>query len=101
MQIDIQIRDLTLTEGLRAHVKRRLRFAMGRFQDRGLRIKVRLSDVNGPKGGVDMHCHLQICVGGLPDIFVEDTEANLYAAVNRAVERAGRTLQRQLARNFE
>lgn len=74
---------------------------MSRFQGGGLRIKVRLSDVNGPKGGVDMYCHLQICVGGLPDIFVEDTEANLYAAVNRAAERAGRTLQRQLARNFE
>jgi len=101
MQIDILSRELALTESLRSHVKRRLWFAMSRFQGRGLRIKVRLSDVNGPRGGVDMHCHLHICVAGLPDIDVEDTEANLYAAVNRAAERAGRTLQRQLARNLE
>ncbi len=101
MQIDIHARDVVLTEGLRSHVKRRLQFAMSRFQRRGLRIKVRLSDVNGPKGGVDMHCHLQICITGLPDILVEDTEANLYSAINRAAERAGRTLQRQFARDLE
>lgn len=100
MQIDIQARGFALTEGLRAHVERRLQFAMSRVQGRVLRIKVRLSDVNGPKGGVDMRCHLQICVGGLPDVVVEDTETDLYDAVNRAVERAGRTLRRQLARNI-
>lgn len=98
MQIEIQTRDFMLTEGLRAHVERRLQFAMSRFQDRALRVTVRLSDVNGPRGGVDKHCHLQIRVGGLPDIVIEDTEADLYVAVDRAVERAGRTLRRQLKR---
>jgi len=87
-----------LTEGLHTHVQRRLQFAMSRFQDRALRVKVCLSDVNGPKGGVDKRCRLQIRVGGLPDIFIEDTESQLHVAVDRAVERAGRTLGRQLKR---
>lgn len=98
MQIDIQARGFTLTEGLRAHVERRLRFALTRFQDRVVRVAVRLSDVNGPRGGVNKHCHLQARLRGLPDIVVKDTEADLYVAVDRAAERAGRTLGRYLRR---
>ena len=38
-------------------------------------VAVRLSDINGPKGGLDKHCHLQLRLRGLPDIVVKDTEA--------------------------
>jgi len=95
MQIDIQALDFTLTDRLRAHVEQRLRFALTRLQDRMRRVSVRLSDVNGPKGGVDKRCLVRIKTNGLPDIIVEDTEANLYVAVNRAVDRARRTLERR------
>lgn len=98
MQIDIQARDFTLTDSLRAHVDHRLRFALTRFQDRMHRISVRLSDVNGPKGGVDKCCLVRIKSNGLPDIVVTDTEADLYVAVDRAVDRARRTVQRQRTR---
>ena len=102
MQIDIQARGFLLTEGLRAHVEERLRFALTRFHDRVMRTAVRLSDVNGPRGGMDKHCQLQLRLRGLPDIVVKDTEVDLYVAVDRAAERAGRTLGRHLrwARNW-
>lgn len=92
MQMDIQARSFALTEGLRAHVEQRLRFAMTRFQDQMVRFAVRLSDVNGPKGGVDKGCHPQVRLRGLPDIVVKDTEVDLYVAGDRA----GRTLERYL-----
>ncbi len=95
MQIDIQALDFTLTDRLRAHVEQRLRFTLTRLQGRMRRVSVRLSDVNGPKGGVDKRCLVRIKTNGLPDIIVEDTEANLYVAVNRAVDRARRTLERR------
>ena len=98
MQIEIHARDFVLTDGLREAVERRLRFALGRFDERPLRVNVRLSDINGPRGGEDKHCAIQVRVGGLPDIVVEDTEADLYAAVNRATERVARTLRRKLQR---
>lgn len=98
MQIDIKARDFVLTDTLRDYVEHRLLFTMARFQDRVCRVTVRLSDVNGPRGGVDKHCHLQVRLRGLPDIVVKDTEAVLYAAVDRAAERAGRTLGRYLRR---
>ena len=98
MQIDLQAHDFLLTEGLRVHVEQRLRFALNRFQDRVARVAVRLSDVNGPRGGVDKHCHLQVRLRGLPDIVVRETQADLYVAVDRAAERTGRTLGRYLQR---
>jgi ribosome-associated translation inhibitor RaiA len=34
----------------------------------------------------------------LADVIVEDTESNLYAAIDRAADRASRTVARRLAR---
>ena len=53
MQIDIQARDFSLTQALRNHIKRRLGFALSAWNNRIQRILVRLSDINGPRGGND------------------------------------------------
>lgn len=98
MQVEIHARGFVLTEDLRAHVEQRLQFALNRFQDRVVRVTVHLSNINGPGGGVDRHCHLQLRLHGLPDIVVRDTEADIHVAVDRAAQRAGRTLGRHLRR---
>ncbi len=98
MQIDIQTRHFSLTEALRNHAERRLRFALTCFDEHIQRVVMRLSDINGPRGGADMHCHLQIVLAGLPDVVIEDTEVDLYVAIDRAVDRARRTLVRKLGR---
>lgn len=98
MQIDIQTRDFLLTSGLRTHVERRVQFSLSRFRDRLRRIDVRLSDLNGPRGGVDKRCRMMLRLQGMPDIVVDDTEADMYAAIHRSAERAQQTLSRQLAR---
>lgn len=43
MQIEIRAAGFELTESLRAHVLHRLNFALWRFQDRVVRVSVRLS----------------------------------------------------------
>lgn len=98
MRIAIQARGFALTQDLRTHVEQRLKFALSRFQDHLTGVTVHLADINGPRGGVDKLCQLQVCVHGLPDIVVKDTEADLYVAVNRAAGRAGRMLRRHLRR---
>ncbi len=98
MQVEIHAHGFVLTEDLRAHVGQRLQFALNRFQERVVRVAVHLSDSNGPRGGVDQHCHLQLRLRGLPDIVVKDTEADIHVAVDRAAQRAGRTLGRHLRR---
>ena len=98
MQIDIQARNFSLTDALRSHAERRLRFALACCDDHIQRVVMRLSDINGPRGGADKRCHLQVVLDGLPDVVVEDIEADLYIAIDRATDRAGRTVGRRLAR---
>ena len=98
MQIEIQTHGFTATEALREHVERRLRHAFGCCADRISRIMVRLSDINGPRGGVDKRCQVQVRLATLADVVIEDTEADLYVAIDRATERAVRTVVRHLAR---
>jgi len=98
MQIDVQTQNFDLTDALRSYTERRLRFALTRADNRVQRIVVRLSDINGPRGGDDKRCHLLVVLAGLPDVVVEDIEADLYFAIDRAANRAGRTVMRKLDR---
>ncbi len=98
MQIDIQARQFTLTEALRSHAERRLRFALTCCDEHIQRIAIKLSDINGPRGGADKRCHLQIVLNGLPDVVIEDIEADMYVAIDRAVDRAGRSVVRKIER---
>jgi len=101
MNIQIHVQDLVLTDGLREHVARRLAYALNHGSDSVSRIIVRLSDVNGPRGGVDKRCGIEIRLKGTKAVVIEDTEVDLYVAIDRAAERAGRTLDRRLARQRE
>jgi len=98
MQIDIRTRDFSLTNAMRSHAERRLRSVMTCRDDRIRRVVMRLSDINGPRGGVDKRCHLQVVLVGLPDVVVEDVEVDLYVAIDRATDRAGRSVVRKIDR---
>ena len=98
MQINIQSRSFSLTDALREHIKRRLGFALSTRDEHIQRVMVRLSDINGPRGGNDKQCHIQVLLSHLPDVIIEDTEADMYAAIDRAADRAGRTVGRRLSR---
>ena len=98
MQIDIQARNFSLTDALRSHTERRLRFVLNSGKDHIQRVVIRLSDINGPRGGADKRCHLQVVLSGLPCVVIEDTEIDLYDAIDRATERAGNTVVRKIER---
>jgi putative sigma-54 modulation protein len=99
MKIQIRARHIELTETLRAHVERRLAFALGRFGTRVGRVVVRFSDINGHRGGVDKRC--QIEVGQHPRVRAEVTHSDPYAAVDLAAERVSRAFARALERDRE
>lgn len=98
MLIDIQTHDFDLTDSLHSHAERRLRFALSCCDDHIQRIEMRLSDINGPRGGSDKRCRLRVVLGGLPDVVIEDIETDLYVAIDRATDRAGRTVIRKIER---
>ncbi|MGZ8270960.1 MAG: HPF/RaiA family ribosome-associated protein [Methylophilus sp.] len=96
MQLDIQAHGFTLTESIREYTERRIRYGISFADDDIQRITVALSDINGPRGGEDKRCHILITMPHMPSVIIEDTESNLYVAIDRAVERASRVVTRQL-----
>ena len=101
MRIDIQARGFELSDGLREHTERRLQFALSWASHSVRTVTVRLSDVNGPRGGNDKCCSIQIPLVRAQDVVIEDTESDLYVAIDRAAERAERAVARRLERARE
>lgn len=102
MDVQINIRNADLADALRAYVERRLHFALGRFIGRLGRVKVQISDINGPRGGVDKSCRISAeLLPGRRLVLQEAVDANLYVAVDNATERIGRSFGRKLARDRE
>jgi len=98
LQIVIHALDFGLTDALRRHADRRLRSALTCYDEHIQWVVIRLSGYSGGRGGVDKCCHVQVRLAGLPDVVVEDVEADLYVAISHAVHRAGRTIKRRLVR---
>ena len=48
--------DPEIAPELRAYAERRLSFTLRRFQEHVRDVRVRLTDVNGPRHGVDARC---------------------------------------------
>jgi len=100
MKIDIKSSGFSLTDALFSYAQRRLLFALSYCSGHINRVVIRLSDVNGPRGGADKRCHIQVVLSGMPDVVVEDTEVNLYDAIDRAIDRTKRTVVRKVDRQF-
>ena len=100
MQIDIKARGFRLTEGLRNQAERRVRFALGATSGRVRSVVMRLADENGPRGGLDKRCTIRANLPGAPPVIIEQQEADLYVAIDRAADRVGRAVSRRLERAF-
>lgn len=102
MDVEVRIQSTDLGDALRDYVVRRLHFCLGRFAGRLGRVIVRVSDINGPRGGVDKSC--RITAELLPSgktVLHEAVDNSLYAAIDRATERIGRSFSREVQRQRE
>lgn len=98
MEIATSTRAFPLTAALQETLQRRLNFALDRYRHVIRRVQVQLSDLNGPRGGNDKRCHLQLDLAGQPPLVIRDTDADLYRAIGRAARRAAHQLSRRLDR---
>ncbi len=98
MRIDIKGSGFPVTTALMDHTERRLRFALSRRCDRIVRVAVLVGDTNGPRGGTDKFCRIRILLKRAPEVLIEDSGAELYAVIDRAVERAGRNVAKRVDR---
>ena len=101
MMITIQSRGFELTEALEQHVRKRLGFSLARGTSQIRRVDVSLSDLNGPRGGIDMRCLVKVRLYGLQPVVIEDVQSDMYSAIDRAAGRAGRMVLRRLAQHSD
>lgn len=71
---------------------------MSHLTDHIRRITLHLSDINGPRGGLDKRCRISVTLEKLAEVAVEDIESDLYVAIDRATDRAARTVTRNIDR---
>ncbi len=88
-----------LTDAIVQHVEGRIKLSLGTASDRIDAVFVRLSDINGNRGGVDKCCRITVRLRHLrSNVVVEAVDRDLYVAVNQAAARAKHALWRQLKR---
>lgn len=87
-----------LDEADRAYIRRKLGRKLGKFHNAVERVSVRIEDINGPRGGRDKRCRIKVTLRGMASVAVEAQHAALQAAIDGALDRAGRTVTRQLQR---
>lgn len=98
MKTDIQSRNFPLSDEMHQHIARRLQFALGRIETNVRHVTVRVEDVNGPRGGLDKQCHIHVALNNAPDVVIEELQADLFVAVQRAADRVGRVVVRRIGK---
>jgi ribosomal subunit interface protein len=99
VKIQFRERNVEVSDGLRAHVERRLGFALARFGQRIARVIVRFSDASGDSGQ-KQRCQIHVGLRSR-SARADDTDVDLTVAVDRAVERVARSIAHVLEREQE
>ena len=84
----VRLIGVELDDDERAYIRRKLGMKLGKFATSIERISVRVTDMNGPRGGVDQVCNVKVVLSGLPSVVIE-----------RRARRAKRRHRRRSARD--
>jgi putative sigma-54 modulation protein len=98
VQVELKAHSTDLADSLRGYIERRLNLNAGRFFDQVIRIRVRVSGLNGPRGGTRTSCRISIEVKPLGKLVVQESDLDAHTAIDRAAARLGRLLSQRLRR---
>ena len=79
---------------LRDLAERRVRFVLRRLGWLVPRAEVQMSDVNGPRGGLDKRCQVELRTDGAGSVVVTSLAGDWRTALDNALARAARFLMR-------
>jgi hypothetical protein len=94
----IEITGLTIAPTLRARVIRRVRHALVGVQASPVRVRVAFADVNGPKGGLDVRCAIDVQIPRTAPFHVEETAITDASAFDLSAAALARHVARRLER---
>ncbi|MBS0345130.1 MAG: HPF/RaiA family ribosome-associated protein [Proteobacteria bacterium] len=95
MEVQIKAKGLPAAKTLRNHAARRIQGALGRFGHVVQSVSVRLSDINGPRGGADKLCRIVIQMKNR-SLVVEELGDDMRRVIDRITERVQYNVSRQI-----
>jgi putative sigma-54 modulation protein len=101
MQVELIIRNADLAKILKNYADRRLHFALSRFGDRVDRVMVTVSESTEGERTSEKHCSIRVDLKPFGQVFAQETDPDVYAAIDRAAGRVGRLLASRLEKNTE
>jgi ribosome-associated translation inhibitor RaiA len=94
----VRVIGVELDEEDRALIRQKLGRRLGKFVSSIERVTVRVTDVNGPRGGVDHACNVKVVLSGLPSVVVERKDAAPHAAIDLALRATEQAVRRTVGR---
>ena len=94
----VRVIGVELDEDDRGLIRRKLGMKLGKFATSVERVTVRMTDVNGPRGGVDHACNVKVVLSGLPSVVVERQDASPHAAIDLALRATEQAVRRSVGR---
>jgi ribosome-associated translation inhibitor RaiA len=88
--------DMEIPQDVVAYTQEKLNHRLRKHGRRVTSVVVHVRDVNGPKGGVGIVCHIEARLAGLEPVNVEETELDLRAAIDVATDRLDVVVGRHL-----
>jgi putative sigma-54 modulation protein len=98
MRVEVRFRGLESSPAVIEYATRRVHQHLSRFGRQVSGVTVRLVDVNGPKGGVDKRCQLSVSGPRLGAVKLTETQANVLAGIDLALDRVAHLIGRSLER---
>lgn len=94
--LDVRARGFDLTQGMYRHAVEHIAAKVAKHARAISDLTIRLQDVNGPKGGLDKRCRVEVHIAGFGPVIVDETDQDTYAAMDVAGERLRKVVSQVL-----
>jgi putative sigma-54 modulation protein len=101
MNIEIKQDKVELQNSLITNIRQHIATDLKRFDRLIRRVCVKIADINGPHGGEDKSCRIQVFVKRAKSLIIEERGASLLAVAGRAIARIDMAMFRMADRRSE
>lgn len=101
LELEVLGTDYDITPALLNHARLRVGIALDRMAHHVRKIRLKLSDANGHKGGHDQVCRVECRLSSGEPLVVEATESDAYVAIDVATTRLKSAVVKEVGRRTE
>jgi ribosome-associated translation inhibitor RaiA len=101
MNIEIKQDKVDVQHSLTANIRQHIAADLNRFDRTIRRVCIKIADINGPHGGEDKSCRIQVFLKRAKSVIIEERGASLLAVASRAIARIDMAMFRMADRRTE